>query len=122
MMARFLYALARIVPPLVFASLCAAQVPAISDTDATKYVGQRVTVQGKVANVYTSKAGNRFLNFGRPYPDQTFAAVIFAANSAKFPDPIQWDSRTIAVTGTVRLYKGRPEIILTERSQLAKLD
>ena len=46
---KLLYALVWIVPLLFVESVCAAEVPVVSDADAAKYVGQRVTVQGKVA-------------------------------------------------------------------------
>jgi len=54
-----------------------ASEPIISDSQASQYVGKNVSVKGIVANVHVSKKGNIFLNFGRPYPNHTFAAVVF---------------------------------------------
>jgi hypothetical protein len=59
----------------------------IIDSQAPQYVGKDVSVKGIVANVHVSKNGNIFFNFGRPYPNQTFAAVVFAADSQKFKNP-----------------------------------
>ena len=47
-------------------------------------LGESVTVRGTVANVHTSRAGNTFLNFGRPYPNQVFTAVVFRNRATLF--------------------------------------
>jgi hypothetical protein len=48
----------------------------IPDTEAAQHVGQQITVEGVVVKVFTSKSGNTFLNFGAPYPAQTFTGWI----------------------------------------------
>jgi len=107
---------------LVAASLpfgrAASQAPTVPDSEAATHVGQTVTVEGLVAAVHVSRSGTVFLNFGRPYPSQTFTAVIFRAAAERFPDPPQWEGRRVRVTGEVRLYHGQPEIVLTAPSQL----
>src|SRR3979409_978239 len=45
----------------------------IKDSDAIRYVGRYVEVRGVVVSVTTSPLGTAFLNFGREYPEQTFA-------------------------------------------------
>jgi len=54
----------------------------IPDTEAAQHVGQQVTVEGVVVKVFTSKSGNTFLNFGAPYPAQTFTGWIPARHRA----------------------------------------
>jgi hypothetical protein len=39
-------------------------------------------------------------------------AVIFSRNFQSLPDARSWEGKTIKVRGQVRLYKGKPEIIL----------
>lgn len=99
-------------------TLLSAQV--VTDAEAGSHVGEQVTVRGVVANVYTSRSGNTFLNFGHPYPEQTFAGVIFRSASGRFPNPSQWEGKVVLVTGTIRLYKGKPEIILESPTQLRR--
>src|SRR5947207_3091300 len=70
-----------------------AQHRVVTDREAVRYVGQQVTVLGIVANVYTSRRGNTFLNFGKAFPNQTFAAVIFISDSRKFHDLHQWQGK-----------------------------
>ncbi|HYK82141.1 MAG TPA: hypothetical protein VEU55_03275 [Gemmatimonadales bacterium] len=96
----------------------AAQERVVSDSQAASAVGETVTVEGTVASVHVSRSGTVFLNFGRPYPEQTFSAVIFRTAAPGFPDPKQWQGRRVRVTGQVRLYRARPEIILTGPNQL----
>ena len=96
----------------------ASQVPTVPDSEAAAHVGQAVAVEGLVASVHVSRSGIIFLNFGRPYPSQTFTAVILRAAAARFPDPHQWEGRRVRVTGEVRLYRDRPEVVLTAPNQL----
>ena len=91
----------------------------VPDSQAAQYVGQTVTVEGTVAQVSVSQRSNTtFLNFGDRYPNHTFTAVIFRSAAARFPNPQQWEGKRVRVTGTVRLYRGKPEIVLDNPSQI----
>ena len=115
-----------LLPLLLLATLAAtaerlvAQQPrVVSDSQAAQYVGQTVTVEGIVAQVGHSRRSNTtFLDFGARYPNSTFVAVIFASAADRFPNPDQWEGRRVRVTGRVRMYQARPEIILDTPSQL----
>lgn len=85
-------------------------------------MGQRVVVEGTVVAVYTSQMGTTFLNFGAVYPHQDFSAVILAANSLSFPSIQNVQGRRVEVVGVVRLYRGKPEVILRSAGQLRRLD
>ena len=95
-----------------------AQGNVISDSAAANHVGQMVTVEGIVANVHTSRGNNTFLNFGAPYPRQVFSAVVFRSSQGRFVNLDRWAGRRVRVTGRIQLYEGRPEVILTDPSQL----
>ena len=58
------------------ASLEAQTATVILDTEAAQHIGQKATVEGIVAVVFTSKNGNTFINFGGPYAHQTFTGWI----------------------------------------------
>lgn len=93
--------------------------PVVVDAaSAHAHVGEYVTVRGRVANVFTSAKGNTFLNFGEPYPRQVFSAVIFAGSAEQFPNVKRLEGRNAFVTGRVKLYKGKPEIVLSTSAQL----
>jgi len=56
---------------------------------------------------------------GGAYPNQAFTAFIPSGSAAQFSNAQQYDGRTIAVTGKIQLYKGKPEIIVTSPSQIS---
>jgi hypothetical protein len=58
-----------------------------------------------------------FLGFGKPYPDQPFAAVIFGTDRAKFGTlETTLQGKRVCVSGAIREYRGKPEIVLTDPS------
>ena len=85
---------------------------------ADKYYGQTVTVTGKV--VATHNSGKAcFLNFHQDWK-HNFSAVIFVSDFAKFPpNPEQFYlNKEVKVTGLVKEYQGKPEIILNDPTQI----
>ncbi len=90
----------------------------IAPADAKAHVGQTVTVEGPVGNVYTARSGMTFIDIGGQYPDNAFAAVIFADDTAKFPGVKALGGKTVDITGAVSLYRGKPEIILKSADQV----
>jgi DNA/RNA endonuclease YhcR with UshA esterase domain len=116
--ATVLFGLAVGTASLAVSTLASAQQRTIPDSAAAAYVGQAVAVEGTVVNVHATRTETTFLNFGSAYPNQTFTAVIFRSAVNRFPNPQQWEGKRVRVTGQVRLYRGRPEIVLEEQSQL----
>ena len=95
----------------------------ITPQDAAKYIGQQKTVYGKVTHAYFAapyKGQLTFLNFGRPYPDQTFTVLIWGSDRGKFEKPPErlYLGKEICVTGMIKSYRGKPEIIVEEPSQI----
>jgi hypothetical protein len=90
----------------------------ISYVDAGNFVGESKCVFGKVEKVYASSGGTIFLDFCPDYKTCPFSAVIFKSDSVKFSDPEQYQGKTIEITGSVKTYQGRPEIILNDASQI----
>lgn len=97
------------------ASVCAASIP---DSAAALHVDQTATVQGTISNVHVSAKGTVFINFGRPYPNQDFTAVIFASSVAGFGDVNRLQGRHAQVSGQITIWKGKPEMILRSPAQL----
>ncbi len=85
-----------------------------------KYIGKKVIIEGMVAEVFVSKNGNVFLNFSKPYPDQCFSVVIFKELAEKFDKNIEnrYYRRKVRILGIVKEYHNRPEIVLTDPSQI----
>lgn len=90
----------------------------IAPTDAKSHVGQTAIVEAAVSDVRTGRSGVTFIDMGGRYPDNGFVAVIFFGDIAKFPGVKALQGKTVAVSGPVELYQGRPEIILRSAEQL----
>lgn len=90
----------------------------ISPSEVQNYVGQNVIVKGYVAQVSKSKGGNVFLNFEKKYPNQIFTAVVFKKNANKFSNIEKYQDKTVEVSGFIQVYKGKPQIVLEEPSQI----
>lgn len=90
----------------------------ISYQEAQNYVGEYKCVTGKVDNVYISAKGNTFLNFCPDYRTCPFSAVIFRSDSYKFPNSKQYEGKVVEITGLIKTYQGRAEIILNDPYQL----
>jgi DNA/RNA endonuclease YhcR with UshA esterase domain len=94
----------------------------ISAADAKNHVGERATVCGEVASTHyaaSSRGNPTFINLDKPYPNQIFAVLIWGTNRPKFGDPEEaYRGKHICVTGKISDYKGAPEIIAYEPSQI----
>jgi hypothetical protein len=91
----------------------------VAPADASSYVGQTVTIKGIVDGVHTaSRSGVTFIDMGGQYPHNAFTGVIFREDTAKFSSVGSLSGKVVEITGRVRLYKGKPEIILKAASQL----
>ena len=101
-----------------FAVPTLAETQTISPADAKTHVGQIVTVEGAVGNISAGRTGTTFIDVGGRFPDNNFAAVIFAADRSKFPDLKAFDGKIVDITGPVSLYRGKPEIILKSADQM----
>ena len=94
----------------------------ISWQDASKHYNEYATVEGKI--VATHNAGKVcFLNFHPDYK-RYFTAVIFESAFARFPANPEnyYNGKNVRVTGYIKEYKGKPEIILDDPGQIKVLE
>lgn len=91
----------------------------IPDTEAAQHVGQQATVEGTVVKVFTSKNGNTFLNFGAAYPNQIFTGWIPKDSTLASDASLSaLEGKKVRITGTISLYRGKPEIKIMSKDQL----
>jgi len=91
----------------------------IDAAEAEKYIGKRVTVCSTVFGVKELPAIN-FINLGARYPDSPLTIVVFAEDKANFKDGLAvYDGRHICVTGTIKEYKGKTEIIISDPKDIS---
>jgi DNA/RNA endonuclease YhcR with UshA esterase domain len=102
---------------LLFASTAFAACLPI--TEAPNKLGSTLCITGKVLNVERSPSGSAwFLNFCEDYAKCPFSAVVFTKDLRDVGDVRMLAGRTIEVHGTLKLYKGVPEIIIRDARQL----
>lgn len=90
----------------------------ISWRDAAKHYGEYATVEGTV--VATHNSGKAcFLNFHPDYK-RYFTAVIFASAFSRFPANPEnyYYGKKVRVSGYIKEYEGKPEVILNNPSQI----
>jgi hypothetical protein len=87
-----------------------------------KYEGKTITVCSKVLGTHVSSGEkkNTTLNFGKPYPDNTFTVFIGESDLANFKyNPSEFlNDKNICITGVVKMYKDKPEIIVSKEEQI----
>ena len=93
----------------------------IKDSEAVRYVGKYVEVCGLVVSVTTSPLGTAFINFGREYPNQTFAGFVPADSGITADQVTKLQGKNIGIVGTNELHKGKPEIKILSMYQIAVL-
>jgi hypothetical protein len=102
----------------------AANAATLSPEEAAKHIGENARVCGLVAsatyaaNVTTAPT---FLDFGNPYPNQIFTAVILGSDREKFGTPeLTLRGKQICVAGVIFLYQGKPQMILQDPNQISE--
>jgi hypothetical protein len=104
---------------LILGAAIAWQAVVLSTSDAAKHAGETATVEGTVANVkHAPRFHAIFVDFDQAYPNQSFTAYIDEKNAANFPDVDKLMSHKARVTGKIEIYKGKPQIVVVEASQL----
>ena len=93
----------------------------VKDSEAIRFVGRYVEVCGLVVSVTSSPLGTTFINFGREYPNQTFAGFIPADSGITADQVTKLQGKNICIVGTIELHKGKPEIKIMSMYQIVDL-
>jgi DNA/RNA endonuclease YhcR with UshA esterase domain len=101
----------------------ADELSVIKDSEAIQYAGKNVEVRGFVVSVRTSPLGTVLINFGRDYPNQTFAGFIAAGSKIATDQQIAMlQGKIIGIIGKIELYRGKPEIKVLSINQIKVVD
>jgi hypothetical protein len=91
----------------------------IRANEAVAHVGEWTNAQGTVSEILTNRGVATIVDVGGHYPDLTFKAVLFP-NQLSSPGIVQEsDRRIVIISGTIKLVRGQPEIVVTSRDQIA---
>ena len=91
--------------------------------DAAKHEGDSVKVCTKIfGGRYFENSNNAptLLNAGAKYPDAPLTIVIFGSSRPAFKNKPEefYTDKEVCVTGKIVMFKGKPEIILTNERQI----
>ena len=94
----------------------------ITASEAKNHIGETATVCGKVVSTrYSARSQSQptFLNLDEPYPRQIFTIVIWGSDRPKFGEPEAiYRGKSVCVTGKIKEFRGVPEVIAYEPSQI----
>ena len=95
----------------------------VPDGAARGAIGRVASVTGVVAQVKDhAHHGFAYLNFGGPYPGQTFTVLIPDSSVARFGDLTRFEGHRARATGTVWLQDGKtPAMTLADPAALELL-
>jgi hypothetical protein len=110
------YAQVALLIPLLVRSLPAAD--CLSIHQAAQHIGETKCVSGKVLNVKVGNKGVHFLDFCEDAMACPFTVVVFAGDLKDVGDVRLLSGRNIEIRGALKMYDGRPEIILNRISQI----
>src|SRR5215471_9668835 len=94
----------------------------ITASEAKNHIGQTVSVCGQVVSTHyaaRTKGNPTFLNLDEPYPNQIFTILIWGSDRPKFGDPENtYANKKVCVTGIIKDYRGVPEVVAEQPSQI----
>jgi hypothetical protein len=99
-------------PSLLSASDC------IPVSEAAKHIGETQCVSGKVLKIKVGAKGVHFLDFCEDQMACPFTVVVFPSGLKDVGDVRRLAGRSIEIHGAVKLYDGRPEMILNRIGQI----
>ena len=90
--------------------------------EASNHIGEHATVCGIVSSGYYARSSNgqpTFINLDGRYPNQKFTIFILGKHRHNFSSPERsYNGKYICVTGIITKYKGKPQIKVTNSSQI----
>lgn len=108
-----------IIAVVLLAPLLAGAGEVLDAKTASGKLGEYVVIEDTIKEVVIKDTGTVFVNFGAPYPEQTFAAVVMKDTRPRFPGIEAWSGKRVHLEGVVTEYEGQNRIILRERGQIA---
>ncbi len=86
--------------------------------EAARHVGETTCVHGKILSVSAKPGGTHMLRFCEGGQECGFSAVVFAKDLRQVGDVRTLEGKEVDIHGQIRLYQGRPEVIVRDYHQL----
>lgn len=110
-----------LIPLMALFAFTASAQKVIATKDAAKHIGEKVTVCDKVFSTKLITPSNMtFLDLGGFHPNQLITVVIKGEDRGKFKNPPEdyYKGKNVCVTGMIIDYKGKPEIVVSDSTQI----
>lgn len=106
-------------PPVDFKTLTATDKNGIDVTEAANNIGKKVTICSRVYSIRSTSTITQ-ISVGDKYLNNPLTVIIFAKNYSKFTQPLDelFKEKNICVKGTIEEYKGKPQIIIEDPSDI----
>ncbi len=95
-----------------------SQINTYDYTDALNHIGENAKVEGNIIDIYKSTGGMTFFDYCKDYKNCAFSAVIFGDNISNFSDLSSYIGKSVIVSGTIKPYQGKAEIVLSSPNQI----
>lgn len=107
---------------IFFLTFITVHAQTVSIDSLQHYEGKKITVCAKVEDIFVSNKTKKttFINFGKPHPDEKLVVVIFEKDLVNFTYdiPTYLKDKTVCITGIVKMYMLKPQIIATKEDQI----
>ncbi len=103
---------------LAAAPALAAGPATIQAREAAHHIGETATVVGVLTNVHMTSGGSFLWDIGGQYPGNPFTVYVSKRDTAVVPNLTPLVGKTIAVTGLIKDYQGKPEIAVSDPKQV----
>jgi DNA/RNA endonuclease YhcR with UshA esterase domain len=91
----------------------------IQASEAAAHIGETITVVGVLTNVHQTGGKSVLWDIGAKYPDNPVTVYISKHDTDTIPDVTPLIGKTLAITGLIKTYQGKPEIAVTDPKQVA---
>jgi DNA/RNA endonuclease YhcR with UshA esterase domain len=95
------------------ASIAICQTKTITGREAAQHINEAVILEDTVKGYKVINDGFKLLDIGARYPNQVMTVVL--KGGAIKDSPATLVGHRIHVEGTIELYRGKPEIIVTDK-------
>jgi len=92
--------------------------PRIQASEAAQHIGETVTVVGVLTNVHMTAGKSVLWDIGGTYPDNPVTIYVSKHDTDVVPNVTPLIGKTLAITGLLKLYQGKPEIAVTDPKQV----
>ena len=90
----------------------------IQASEAGQHVGETATVVGVLTNVHVTPGKAIVWDIGGTYPANPFTVYVSKHDTDVVPNVAPLVGKTLAVTGVIKSYLGKPEIAVSDPKQV----